>query len=143
MKNKKKKIVEKKRPSTRKSVNKEFADNTMSRAVFFGMLRAALRSKSRYWPSFKICRDRNKIPYTGINKRRKWLYVCEECHIPYDIKKVNVHHSESCGKLNSFEDLPGFCERLFCSSEKLTLLCEECHKKRHINDKIIENETSK
>ena len=138
MRNKKKKITEKKKkPSVRKSVNKPFADNTMSASAFFGMIRSALRNKSRFFYSMKVCRDRTKIPYTGINKRRKWLYVCEECHIPYNLEKTNVHHLQECGKLNSFEDLPGFCERLFCSSEKMILLCENCHKKIH------ENETGK
>jgi hypothetical protein len=136
-----KKTTKKRKPSTRKSVNKPFADNTMSSSAFFSMIRSALRNQSRFFYSMKACRDRTKIPYTGINKRKKWWYTCETCHVPYDIKKMNVHHIEGCGKLTSFEDIPEFCKKLFCSSDKLLHLCENCHKSIHENN--IKDETSK
>lgn len=124
--------MEKKIKKVRKSkIEKPFADGTMSRAAFFAMIRAALRNKSRWFKSISICRERAKVPYIGINKKRKWLYRCEECHELFDIKSTSVHHQHECGNLNSFDDLPGFVQRLFCNSNKLILICNNCHNKHH------------
>ncbi len=110
---------------------KPFAEGTMTNAAFFGMLRAFLRSKSRFWPPIKICRDRAKEKYVGPNKRRKWSYKCESCKGLFDVKNVAVHHIVDCGSLKSFEDLTGFTKRLFVDSDKLVLLCNKCHDKIH------------
>jgi len=110
---------------------KPFADGTMTNAAFFGMIRAGLRNKSRWYPPIKTCKDRNRVPYIGTNKRRKWSYRCENCHKLFDAEKVKVHHKIECGVLNSFDDLPGFVKRLFCDSISLALLCDECHVKTH------------
>jgi hypothetical protein len=29
--------------------------------------------------------------------------------------------------LNEFDDLPGFCERLFCEPDGLQVMCKPCH----------------
>lgn len=110
---------------------KPFGDGTMTNAAFFGMVRSALRNKSRWYYPVKVCKERNRIPYTGSNKRRKWSYKCEQCHKLFDVKQVNVHHKIECGMLNSFDDLSGFVSRLFCDSKDLILLCDGCHKEIH------------
>lgn len=110
---------------------KPFADGEMTNSVFFGMIRSALRNKSRFFPSVKICRERAKVPYNGPNRRQKWLYRCEICGQLRDSKITNVHHKIECGSLTSFEDLAGFTQRLFCSSEDLILICNDCHDKIH------------
>lgn len=112
-----------------------FAEGTMTSAAFFSMIRAALRNKSRFWPSIKICRERSREKYIGTNKRRKWSYRCEECGKLFDIKGVSVHHKIDCGSLNKFEDIPGFIERLFCDSQSLSLLCNTCHDKHTKSEK--------
>lgn len=122
----KKQTVRKKR-----IVDRPFADGALTNAAFFGMIRATLRNKSRWWPSISICRNRVRVPYTGINKRRKWSYVCDECHKVFDVKQINVHHKIEVGELKTFEDLPGFTKRLFCNSQDLVALCENCHNKLH------------
>lgn len=43
-------------------------------------------------------------------------------------KETEVDHIVPAGSLRSFEDLPGFVERLFCSKDGLRLLCKTCHK---------------
>lgn len=111
--------------------NKEFADGTMTSAVFFSMIRAALRQKSRWFISIKNCRERAKIPYNGTNKRRKWSYICEKCKQEFEAKEIVVHHKIEAGQLNCFEDLPGFAERLFCNSDKLMCICKSCHNLEH------------
>ncbi len=114
-----------------KKIEKPFADGTMSSSAFFGMIRAALRNKSRFFESVRICRERQKVAYTGSNKRRKWSYECEHCHKLFEAPMTTVHHRMECGSLNSFEDLPGFVSRLFCKSDDLILLCKDCHTKEH------------
>ena len=110
---------------------KPFADATMTNSAFFGMIRSALRNKSRWYYPVKVCKERNREPYIGPNKRRKWSYRCESCKKLYDAREINVHHKVECGVLNSFDDLPGFVNRLFCNSSGLILLCDSCHKETH------------
>jgi len=114
-----------------------FADGTLTNAAFFGMIRSALRNKSRWYYPIKVCKERNRVPYIGSNKRRKWSYRCEKCHKLFDLREVNVHHKIECGELNSFSDLPGFTQRLFCDSSELILLCNNCHNEIHSNNFII------
>lgn len=113
------------------SIEKPYSDGTMSKAMFFSMIRAALRQKSRWFLPVKNCRDRNKVPYVGTNKRRKWSYKCEECGLLFEGTETRVHHKIECGSLNCFEDVAGFAERLFCNSEHLKLVCNKCHDKEH------------
>lgn len=120
----------------KKIIDKPYADGTMSKAAFFSMIRAVLRNKSRWFKSISVARDRAKIAYIGPNKRRKWMYKCERCFQLYDAKLINVHHSVECGNLNSFADLPGFVDRLFCNSDKLIVLCNNCHDDIHKKEKI-------
>lgn len=115
----------------KKITNKPFADGSMTSSAFFSMIRSALRNKSRWFKSISVARERVKVPYVGANKKRKWMYRCEDCGQLFDIKAVNVHHKIECGELKSFNDLPGFVERLFCSSELLIVLCNNCHTKMH------------
>jgi len=110
---------------------KPFADGTLTNAAFFGMLRSALRNKSRFFITIKNCRNRARVPYKGPNKRRKWLYKCEMCSELFDSKQVNIHHKIDCGTLRSFDDLPGFTKRLFCDSIDLMTICNDCHDKIH------------
>ena len=122
--------IKKKRVVKRK-IDKPFADGTLSNAAFFGMIRSALRQKSRFYYSVKVCRERARIPYIGPSKRDKWRYVCEICEGVFPLKFTQVHHKIECGSLSSFEDLAGFTKRLFCDSKDLILICKDCHKKTH------------
>jgi hypothetical protein len=124
------------RKSIRIPVDKPFADGTISNSVFFSMIRSALRNKSRFWPSIKICRERARLPYTGASKRRKWMYRCEMCDGTFPVESTVVHHTISCGALSSFDDLPIFTKNLFCNSNLLQLLCNQCHTNLHENEKV-------
>lgn len=123
-----KKTIKKVRKS---KVVKEWNDNTMTSAAFFGMIRSALRNKSRFWKPIMKVKNAAKVSYKGPNKRRKFSYICGECKQEFDSKQVKVHHIEECGSLNSFEDIGEFCRRLFCTEDKLILLCDSCHDKKH------------
>ena len=112
-------------------IEKPFADGTMSSAAFFSMIRSTLRNKSRWWYSISVSRDNARIPYVGANRRRKWMYICEDCGKAYDVKSINIHHKIECGDLKSFDDISGFVRRLFCDSKDLQVLCDNCHDKKH------------
>lgn len=101
-------------------------------AQFFSWLRSTLRRASMRWSPISEVKKKAKVPYIGPNKRRKVSFVCSICKQPYDSKQVDVHHIEPAGSLRSFEDLAGFCERLFVEEHKLILLCEKCHAEQHI-----------
>lgn len=130
----KKTITKKTTRVPKQRVNKPFADGTMSNSAFFGMIRSALRQKSRFFYSMKVCRERVRIPYTGPSKRDKWRYKCEMCNGIFKATETVIHHSVECGKLSSFEDLGGFAQRLFCNSSDLMCICNECHNKIHNNE---------
>lgn len=42
--------------------------------------------------------------------------------------KVEKDHIVPCGSLKSYEDLPGFVERLFAPVTGYRILCKPCHK---------------
>lgn len=135
----------KKEPKAKKQkkvIEKPFANGTMSSSAFFGFIRSALRQKSRWWKPINDCRLKNRIPYKGDNKRRKWTYVCEECKGHHDSKEVAVHHLIPAGTLTCFEDLPLFVKNLFCDGDKLKLVCNKCHDREHEkleNKEILDN----
>jgi hypothetical protein len=122
----------KKKTTTRKSlVEKPFNNGTMSNAAFFGWLRSRLRKMSQAWKPIQEVKKAAKVPYIGENKRRKFSYKCENCNNLFSDKEVAVHHKIQAGSLKSFEDLSGFCERLFVEKHGLILLCDDCHNKAH------------
>jgi 5-methylcytosine-specific restriction endonuclease McrA len=101
-----------------------------STARFFGFLRSALRAAFNKYPPKYECLNRAKQPYKGEDKRRKFVYICNECGGEFKNTQVQVDHITPAGSLKAFKDLPGFCERLFCGVDGLQLLCKSCHTKK-------------
>lgn len=134
---------EKKSPQKRKNrVEKPFNAGTMSNAAFFGWLRSRLRKMSQMWKPIQQVKREARILYKGDNKRRKFSFVCNKCKNAVSDKECAVHHIIPAGSLKSFEDIAGFCERLFVEKEGLELLCDKCHDETHElieNRKIIDN----
>lgn len=104
------------------------ANNTMTEAAFFTMIRSALRQKSRWWLPVQLAKKDARRAYIGTNKRIKWEYKCTKCKNWFFEKEIEVNHKIPAGSLSSFEDLHGFVERLFCEKEDLEVVCKECHK---------------
>lgn len=98
-----------------------------STAKFFGFLRSALRTASAKWPPRYEVKRAAKRKYEGPDKRLKWEYQCARCGLWHKDKDVEVDHIVPVGTLRSFEDLPGFVERLFCPIDGLRVLCKPCH----------------
>lgn len=99
-------------------------------SAFFSFIRSALRAKFMRWPVRYDVMNEAKVPYDGLDKRTKFLYVCAICNEKFKQKEVEVdHHPEECGSLKSFDDLPRFVETLFCEKDNLRVVCKPCHKK--------------
>lgn len=90
-------------------------------------LRSQLRRISRRWPPVYKALANAKVPYTGDNKRKKWWYECADCKQLFDGKNVSVDHIEPVGTLLKKSDIADFIEKLFCSVDKLQVLCDNCH----------------
>ena len=101
-----------------------------STAKFFGFLRSGLRASYNKWPNKWEVLKKAQRPYQGPDKRCKWEYVCAGCGKLYKSADVSVDHIIPAGSLNSFDDLPGFCQRLFCGVDGLQLLCKGCHQEK-------------
>lgn len=98
-----------------------------SQAKFFGFLRSGIRAKAMRWPPIYECLNKAKRNYVGENKRQKFEYLCNVCKQYHAKKVITVDHIIPAGSLQSFEDLPGFVERLFCGVEGLQTICDTCH----------------
>lgn len=99
-----------------------------STSKWWAFIRSKLRSGYTRWPPrFEVLNNARR-KYEGKSKAQKWEFQCAICDGWFKQKDVNVDHIEPCGALNSFEDLPGFVERLFCGVEGLQVTCKECHK---------------
>jgi hypothetical protein len=99
-------------------------------SAFFGFIRSGLRNKYVRWPPrYEVLREARRPSKDKKNARLKWQFQCAKCRRWKAQKDVEVDHIIPAGSLRCFEDLPGFCERLFCEKEGLRVLCRTCHKK--------------
>lgn len=101
---------------------------TMTEAQFWGFLRSNLRLMSRKWAPRKHVLLACRRPNQSDNKRLKFEHQCSECLQWFPQKNVEVDHVIPTGSLLSFEDLPGFVERLLCEADGFVVLCEQCHR---------------
>lgn len=98
-----------------------------SSAKFWQFIRSGLRAKWQRFPSRYAVLNEAKSEYKGKNKGQKWQYKCAQCKKKFLQREVSVDHITPAGVLNSFEDLPEFCRRLFVGPDKLQVLCKSCH----------------
>lgn len=114
-----------------------------SEARFFSFLRSALRSAwSKYPPKYTVL-AKAKRKSESNNKRLKWEFQCKECGLWHAQKEVSVDHITPAGTLRTFEDLPEFCRKLFCSEEELQVLCSVCHSEKTRQEREDKNKESK
>ena len=107
---------------------KPYNNGTMTSAGFWGMIRSALRQKSRWWKPVAEAKKLARRVYKGKNKRQKWEYQCNHCKKWFPDKNIQVDHIVEAGSLKCKEDLPDFVERLFCEVDGFQVLCKPCHK---------------
>jgi hypothetical protein len=113
----------------RQEVDRPYCSGTMTQSAFFSFLRSALRNKFTRWRPKYDALNAARVPYKGPNKKVKWLYRCAITGELFQMKEVEVDHIVPCGSLRSFDDLPGFAQRLFCEKDGLRVVSKEAHKK--------------
>lgn len=108
-------------------------DGTLTEAAFFNWLRSGLRRMSQKWrPIYGTLNDHRRVG-NAEDKRKwgnriTWVYQCCECMEWKPKKAVQVDHEPPAGSLTCYEDLPGFCERLFVErGPNLRVMCKNCH----------------
>ncbi len=114
-------------PKKKQRVERTRNNSTMTESMFWSMIRATLRNKSRWWKPIAQCKQNAKRKYKGPNKRQQWEYQCAQCKDWYAEKNINVDHIIPAGQLQSGKDLEGFVDRLFCEVNHLQILCINCH----------------
>ena len=100
---------------------------------FFSFVRSALRSAFRKWPpKWEAVADAKRVVPEEERKRRnirhRYEYQCAECNKYYTNSQVEVDHIEPVGSLKTYDDLPKFVERMFCSKAGLRVVCKQCHR---------------
>lgn len=117
-----------KKPVKNPRVERTRNNGTETQSAHMGKIRSALRNLSRWWKPFNVALQRaSSVSYVGRSKRV--AYLCARCQRFYDRKSVEVNHIVPVGSLKQYEDLPGFCERLFVEDPSvLEVLCKGCHK---------------
>lgn len=100
---------------------------TLTESAFWGMIRSALRQKSRWWKPITEAKAEARRAYNGTNKRRKWEYRCAKCKKYFPDKETQVDHITPAGTLKTATDLPAFVEKLFCEKGGFQVLCTTCH----------------
>lgn len=115
---------------------KPYNAGTMTSAAFWSFIRSALRQKSVYWKPIAVAKNKARRPYKGPYKRRKYEYQCNKCKQWFSGDDISIDHILPAGKLNCYNDLPGFVERLFCEADGLQCLCSNCHDIKTKNEKL-------
>lgn len=90
-------------------------------------IRSLLRRGTLKWQPRNIALKSSRRPNQSENKRLKWEFQCSKCSEWHPRKGVELDHIIPAGSLKSFDDLPGFVERLFCEADGFELLCVACH----------------
>ena len=92
-------------------------------ARYFGFIRSALRSAFMKWPAKHTAKEKAKVI---TEEGARWK--CAACKELFLSGQVQVDHIVECGSLKTFDDLPGFVERMFCEAPGFQVLCKTCHK---------------
>lgn len=104
-------------------------------ARFWQFVRTALRGAFTRWPpKWEVLGDSKRTLTEAQQKRRgvrhKYEYQCAACKKWYKQSQVEVDHIVPVGSLKTYDDLPGFVERMFVGKDKLQVLCKVCHRKK-------------
>lgn len=127
------KLAKKKAVVRRKDIERPYCDGEWTNSRFFGFIRSSLRNASSRWnPARTVLKE--AAVGARVNKssgRVAMHFRCAICLETFPRKQVEIDHILEVGSLSSFQDLPGFAERLFCNKDGYRVLCRGCHASRH------------
>ena len=87
----------------------------------------ALRSVAKFHPNVQETLN-SAIHPTEKGKRGGSLFICNECGLCFTRKEVQVDHIDPVVPVDrEIVDWNEYIERLFCSTDKLQVLCKPCH----------------
>ena len=110
-------------------VPRTHAGGTWTKARYFSFIRGALRRAAQRYPvKFQVKEAARRPKPKGKAGRHRFEYKCADCKKWFADKETEVDHIEGAGSLKEYDDLPGFCERLFCEPDNLQVLCKPCHR---------------
>jgi len=108
-------------------VERTRAGGQWTESRYFGFIRSTLRRAFTRYP----VKHQVKINNRRIKKgSKRFEYQCEACRGWFPNSQIEVDHINPAGSLKTFDDLPGFVERLFCEEDNLQLICKPCHLKK-------------
>ena len=96
-------------------------------ARFWGFIRSALRSAFQKWSPKHEAKKSARI--------ERGKYLCAACKGVFNNSEVEVDHRVPCGALKTYDDLPGFVERMFCEANGFQVLCRQCHQAKTAREK--------
>jgi 5-methylcytosine-specific restriction endonuclease McrA len=105
-----------------------------TKARYFSFIRSALRAATMRFPAKQKYLNKACRP-APANMRAKYVCDCEICGEVVGKSKAEVDHINPAGSLRSYEDLPGFVERLFCGFSNFQILCPPCHEIKTLADR--------
>jgi hypothetical protein len=108
---------------------KSRAGGLWTESRYWAFIRSTLRRAFIRWPANYHARAEARRPYCGTVRNQKWEYKCAICEGWFQMKQTQLDHIVPCGSLKSYEDIGGFCQRLFCEKDGLRVLCKPCHVK--------------
>ena len=114
-------------------------------------IRSAVRNLWMQSEERKKAFVRSRIPCND-GSRRKWLETCEMCdrsayigEKEFKTKKDGTPSKVKrpiliCHHITTIPDVwhPEFMKRMFCPSDELQILCNDCHAQVHANEKMHE-----
>jgi cytochrome c5 len=123
------KSLAKKKKVSRQRVPRTHAGGTWTRARYFSFIRSALRRASSNYPvKYQVLNENRRAKPPKKAGKHRYEHQCNSCRKWVPQKDIDIDHIVPAGSLNSYEDLPGFAERLLPNSaEAYQKLCKKCH----------------
>ena len=80
----------------------------------------------------------------SVSKRKAVFYKCAKCGVMHRAKESSVDHKDPViDPKIGFQSWDIFVSRLFCSADKLQVLCSTCHDKKTAEERKIRNKYKK
>ena len=116
----------------KKSTSPKIKSGKKKTFVLQAMLLSALRRAFRKYPPYQeVLKNAKKEYYIpskkGDKKLRRVHFKCAICGNYFSSKQVAVDHIESVIDSGGFVDYNTYIERLYCTIDKLRVLCHNCH----------------